>query len=682
MIIRSRPRYAVAMLCGLLGPALAWGQAPEPPPPGPVPVLPPISVTAPPPVTSSSEQIIPGRDFELRPQGRPADILRLVPGLIINQHQGGGKAEQYLIRGFDADHGTDLAIFVDGLPVNLRSHAHGQGYADLHFLIPETVKAVDVLKGPYFPEYGDFDTAAAVVFVTRDYVEENTLEVAGGSFNTQRYLALLSPTRDALKTLVAFEGYRSDGPFEHSNGYLRFNLFAKASATIAPDMTLAVWASHYRAEWHGAGQIPSRAVRSGLIDRFGSIDPNEGGVTQRTNLNIDYRWQVADGQRLTAHLYASYYALSLFNDFTFFLNDPEHGDMINQRDRRMLAGVDTQYEVKSTPLGIPVTSTAGVQYRIDTPHVVLANAIQRQPVGRLQDVRIVEQSVSPFVKLDLLPVDKVRLVTGARGDVFRIQGSEHVNATEPFQAHDVTRARPNVKASLILGPWVGTELFGNFGTGFHSNDARAVLADPRLDALPTATGYEFGFRTRVLPRTELFATYWFLDLSSELVFVGDDGTTEARGRTHREGLEAGLKVRALDWLTFTGDFTYTARAEFVDTGAAIPLAPIWTARADVTVRLPWGLSSSLEMRHLGDRFADEARRLTARGYTLFTSTTRYRYRNLEAFLSIENLTNVQWREAQFAFTSRLPGEPAQGITDVHFTPGAPRSFLGGVAVHF
>ena len=235
MIIRTPCRHAAAVVAGILSAStLGWAQEPEAPPTGPVPVLPPISVTAPPPVSSSSEQIIPGRDFELRPQGRPADILRLVPGLIINQHQGGGKAEQYLLRGFDADHGTDLALFVDGLPVNLRSHAHGQGYADLHFLIPETVKAVDVVKGPYFPEYGDFETAGAIVFLTRDYVEENTLEVAGGSFNTQRYVALISPTRDALKTLIAFEGYRSDGPFEHPNGYLRFNLFAKASAPTSP----------------------------------------------------------------------------------------------------------------------------------------------------------------------------------------------------------------------------------------------------------------------------------------------------------------------------------------------------------------------------------------------------------------------------------------------------------------
>ncbi|HEX3178941.1 MAG TPA: TonB-dependent receptor plug domain-containing protein [Methylomirabilota bacterium] len=662
----------------------AHGQpAPAAPSPTvPETVLPPVTVTAPPPVASSSEQMIPGRDFELRPQGRPADVLRLIPGLIINQHQGGGKAEQYLIRGFDADHGTDLAIFVDGVPVNLRSHAHGQGYADLHFLIPETVRAVDVLKGPYFAEYGDFDTAGVVRLITRDYVDENTLEVAGGSFNTQRYLALLSPTRDALKTFVAMEGYRNDGPFDHPNGYLRFNVFAKASTDLTEDMRLSVWASFYHAEWHGSGEVPARAVRAGLIDRFGSIDPNEGGITQRATVNADYVWKVADNQRLSVNTYVSYYTLTLFNDFTFFLNDPDNGDMLNQRDRRFVAGFDAQYEMRQRPFGIPLTTTAGIQYRIDTPHVVLANAVQRHQVSRVQDVDVVEQSYSPFVKFDIVPVDKVRLVTGVRGDVFAFDVKDRVNTTEARVAGTATKARPGVKANLVLGPWAETELFGNFGTGFHSNDARAVIANPRLDALPTATAYEVGLRSRLLPRAEVFATYWFLDLDSELVFVGDEGTTEARGRSHREGVEAGAKVRLLDWLTFTGDVTYTARAEFVDTGQAIPLAPIWTARADLTARLPWGLSTSLEMRHLGDRWADEARHHTARGYTLFNWTGRYRYRNLEAFLSIENLANTEWREAQFLFTSRLPGEPAGGVEDVHFTPGTPRSFLGGVAFHF
>ena len=685
MIIHAtRPQWGLAVLLGLLWAAPTAAQD-QPAPSAAAPAeatLPPVLVTAPPPQSSSSEQLIPGKDFEVRPQGRPADVLRLIPGLIIDQHQGGGKAEQYLIRGFDADHGTDLAIFVDGLPVNLRSHAHGQGYADLHFLIPETVKGVDVLKGPYWAEYGDFDTAAVINFVTRDYVEKNTLEVAGGSFNTQRYLALLSPTRGALKTFIAADLYHSDGPFDHPTGYVRFNLFAKASAEIAEDMRLAVSASHYRAEWHGSGQIPERAVRSGLIDRFGAIDPTEGGVTQRTNLNVEYSWKPTENQKLSAHAYLTYYELSMFNDFTLFLNDPTLGDEINQRDRRFLAGFDTQYEIKSRPVGVPVTTTAGFQYRIDTPHIVLANVVQRHQTSRVQDVSIVEQSYSPFLKFDLVPVEKVRLVTGARGDIFSYQGTQQVNTAQGDLNGHLTRARPNVKTNLVLGPWADTEWFANFGTGYHSNDARAVLADPKLDALPTARGYEAGVRTRLVPRVDLFATYWFLDLSSELVFNGDDGTTTAQGPSHREGLEFGAKVRVLDWLTFTGDFTYTRKAEFTQTGGAVPLAPIWTARGDLTARLPWGLSSSLEMRYLGDRFADPERHQTARGYTLFSWTSRYRYQNLEAFLSIENLTNTQWREGQFFFSSRLPGEPAAGVPDIHFTPGAPRSFLGGVAVHF
>jgi hypothetical protein len=668
-------------------PAAATAQPPPTPdaaPPSAPTVLSPVLVTAPPPFASSSEQLIPGKDFELRPEGRPADVLRLVPGLIISQHQGGGKAEQYLIRGFDADHGTDIALFVDGLPVNLRSHAHGQGYADLHFLIPETVRAVEVLKGPYHAEHGDFATAAVVNFLTKDFVAENTLEVSGGSFNTQRYLAVLSPTRDRVKTLVAAEGYHSDGPFQHPNGYTRFNLFAKASTTLAEDLKLSLWGSYYQADWHGSGEIPLRAVREGVIDRFGAIDPSEGGSTQRINLNGEIVWRPRDDHTLTARAYATYYRLSNFNNFTLFLDhpDPAVGDGINQRDRRWLAGFDAQYEVKSRPFGLDLTSTAGLQYRIDTPHVVLATDTQRHQTGRTQDVKIVEQSVSPFLKFDLLPHEKVRLVAGLRGDVFDYDVTPYVDTSGSHLDGRVTRGRANYKANLALGPWANTEFFANFGTGFHSNDARAVVADPSRDALPTATGWEFGFKSRLLPRTELSATYWFLNLASELVFVGDAGTTEASGRSRREGIEFGARVRVLDWLTFTGNFTYTTKAEFVDTRQAVPLAPVWTARADLTARLPWGLASSVEMRYLGDRPADPDRTAVARGYTLFNWTTRYRYRDVEAFLSVENLTDTRWREAQLFFTSRLPGEPAAGVADVHFTPGLPRSVTGGIALHF
>jgi len=407
----ARPGFiaSLVLLGGALAAPAADGEEPPPrteeTPPRPAEAtLPPVVVTAPPPVSASSEVFIPGSDFELRPQGRPADIARLIPGFVISQHQGGGKAEQYFLRGFDADHGTDVALFVDGLPVNLRSHAHGQGYADLHFLIPETVTRAEGFKGPYFVELGDFNTAGAVNFVLRAVVEENYAEAAGGSFNTKRYLALLSPTRDALKTLVALEYYRNDGAFEHPNGYERVNLLAKARTTVAEGMDLGAWISYYRAEWHSSGAIPVRAVREGLITRLGSIDPNEGGRTQRANLDIDGRWRPDDAQLVTVRAYGTYYSLDLFNNFTFFLDDPAKGDEINQRDRRFLAGLDARYQHQSRPFGVSLTSPAGFQYRIDTPHVVLANSVQRHQAARTQDVDVVEQSYSPFVKLDLVPL--------------------------------------------------------------------------------------------------------------------------------------------------------------------------------------------------------------------------------------------------------------------------------------
>jgi len=644
-------------------------------------ILAPVVVTAPPPVAASSELLIPGKDFELLPHGRPADILRLVPGLIMSQHQGGGKAEQYMLRGFDADHGTDVALFVDGMPVNLRTHAHGQGYADLHFLIPETIKQVDAFKGPYYVEYGDFATAGAIDFVTLDTVPENLVEAAGGSFGTQRYLTLLAPTRDRVKTLFALEAYTSDGPFDRPQDYKRLNVFAKASATLGDGIDGSIWASYLRSSWFGSGQIPARAVRAGLIDRFGSIDNSEGGRTERASVNGQIRFKPSEADLVTVRAWGQYYSLDLFSNFTFFLDDPANGDGIKQTDRdRLVGGLDTRYEHRGTVLGVPVQSMAGVQYRVDRARVILGTQADRHLLARTQDVSVVEQSVSPMVKLDLALLPWLRVVTGARGDIFHYDVRNNLSGSAERLDGNQTRAVPSVKANLVLGPWHETEFFTNFGTGFHSNDARAVILDPRLPALPQARGYEFGVRSKILPRVEVSATYWALDLKSELVFAGDDGTTEARGPSHRQGWEVTTRIRLLDWLTWSGNVTLTDSA--FDNGQAIPLAPRMTARADLTARLPWGLSASAAMRYVSNRYADESRQQIARGYTLFDLSARYRYKNLEAFLSVENLANAEWREAQFFFESRLPGEPAGGVPDIHYTPGNPRTFLGGLALRF
>jgi hypothetical protein len=665
---------AVLLLCSV---ARAEAQETKPGPEELTPVLPPVMVIAPVPASASSEILVPRRDFELRPQGRPADVLRVVPGLVIGQHEGGGKAEQYFLRGFDADHGTDLALFVDGLPVNLRSHAHGQGYADLHFLIPEVVRELQAFKGPYYPEFGDFATAGAFNFVTLDLVEENLFQVAAGSFNTRRLLALVSPTRGTVRTLLAGELYYTDGPFERDQNYRRLNLFAKASSRLGENLEGSAWVSYLWSDSFASGQIPARAVRSGLVDRFGAIDNSQGGNTQRLNFNADLRWRLAENQSVSLHTYAQYYALDLFSNFTFFLNDPVNGDGIRQIDRRWVAGFDAAYENRLRVAGVPVTATGGFQFRVDTPRVVLANQTDRHETSRTQDVDITETSYSPFVKVDALPLPWLRVMAGIRGDIFHFDVRDNLGGG--LEGSEI-RARPNVKANLILGPWLRTEFFANFGTGFHSNDARAVVMDPQGPALPTALGYEFGLKSRPHPRVDLSATYFVLDLESELVFVGDEGTTEASGPSRRQGVELAGRVRILDWLYFSGDITLT-RARF-DNGDAVPLAPRLTARAELTARFPWGLSSSLGLRALGERYATEDREQTARGYTLFDFTARYRYKWVEAFLSVENLADVDYREAQFYFTSRLQNEPAAGVADTHFTPGNPRSFLGGLAIRY
>jgi outer membrane receptor protein involved in Fe transport len=662
-------------------------EAPEsPPPPMPQAVLDPVIVAAPPATESSSEQIIPGRDFELRPRGRASDILRLVPGFVVSQHQGGGKAAQYFLRGFDGDHGTDMAFFLDGMPVNFRSHAHGQGYTDLHFMIPETLKQVDVFKGPYWVEYGDFATAAAVNFITRDVVPEDIVEAAGGNWGTQRYLTLFSPTRERVKTLFAIEIYKTNGPFDRPQDYQRINGFAKASGALGESVDASIWASYLWSNWWASGQIPERAVRDKIIDRFGAIDNSEGGNTQRFNINGDLQWRVSESDTFRVRAYAQYYQLNLFSNFTFFLNDPVNGDQIGQNDRnRKVAGMNSEYERRDTVFGMPLTTTAGFQFRLDRPRVVLTHTVDRNLLQTTQDVSIFETSYSPFLKFEAMPFPWLRILTGARGDFFYF--NVHNNLVEaPDQPQGAARKSiPSAKVNFALGPWAQTEFFANFGTGYHSNDARAVVTDPNLPALAQATGWEFGAKTRLLPKVELTFTYWWLNLTSELVFNGDDGTVEPSTASRRQGFEFGMKVRPFDWLTFTGNVTQTT-AEFFN-GNAVPLSPRVTAFADFTARFPWGLTASTSMRYLGNRWADEDRFQTARGYTLYDFGARYRYKlggsaSIDAFVNVENILNIDWREAQFYNTSRLRGEPPQGVNDINYTPGNPRTVMGGLALRF
>ena len=307
--------------------------------------VPEVSIIGERPVAASSQQFIPDKEIILQPQGRPAQVLRLIPGFIAVEHSGGaGKADQYFLRGFDADHGTDVAFFSDGMPINLRTHAHGQGYTDLNFIIPETIEGLDVYKGAYLPEYGDFATAGAVNFRTRQVVQEGVVQAAGGQFDTQRYMLMFSPTKDKVRTLFAAEGYYTNGPFQNDNRYFRTNLLGKMTTNLTGRDELSLTATFQKSQWNASGEIPLRAVKDGTLDRFGAIDPSEGGNTLRSTARLNYHYDTTSGGQFFANAYGQYYRLDLFTNFTFFLNDPVNGDGIQQSDRRVMYGGDLGYK--------------------------------------------------------------------------------------------------------------------------------------------------------------------------------------------------------------------------------------------------------------------------------------------------------------------------------------------------
>ena len=654
-------------------------------PPENVQTLPAIVVKGERSMAASSDRIIPGRDIVLQPQGRPAELLRLVPGLITLEHSGGaGKADQFLLRGFDGDHGTDLALHVDNMPVNLRSHAHGQGYADLNFIIPETIQEIIVKKGPYHVEYGDFATAGAVDYVTRDVIPETTLQTSGGQFNTQRHLFMTSPVQDDVRTLFAGEFYYTDGPFIHANRNVRYNGLAKVSFDPTAESRLRVTLTQHYGRWNGSGQVPLREVRAGRLDRFGAIDPSEGGETARTTARLDYHYDFAPDRKAFAKVWAQYYQLSLFTNFTFLLDDAVNADGIEQNDRRWAYGGDVGYQQVVRMLGRDVMATIGLQTRIDDARVRLGTQRKRNALAITQESDIWEASYSPYLKLDLEVFPWLRVVGGGRADVFTFDVDDRCGDACTLRPEGrTTDVIGSLKGNLIFGPWAETELFLHVGTGFHSNDARDVVANYAADTLPRAIGYETGLRTRPWDWAEVIATLWLLDLESELVFVGDEGTTEIREESRRMGTELSMRLTPWEWLTIRGDVTYTD-AEFRQTGQSVPLAPEFTAFSSITTRLPRDVSGTVQMLTVGSRAAVEDRKVLLEPFTVFDVIMRYRLPftvtsgRMEAFLSIRNLTDTDWRQAQFSYASRVAGEPVGGVEDIHFVPGAPRMLMGGL----
>jgi hypothetical protein len=599
------------------------------------------------------------------------EILQKIPGLFIGQHAGGGKAEQIFLRGFDIDHGTDLALSFDGMPVNMVSHAHGQGYSDLHFIIPETIETIDFGKGPYYANYGDFNTAGYVTFNSKKSIDKNTFSVSLGQFNTFRKLGMFNIIdKPAESAYAAVEYIETDGFVESPQNFHRLNVFAKYHAFISEKTKLSLTTSHFTSKWDASGQIPQRAVDAGIITRFGAIDDTEGGQTSRTNLNLEMNSSIDETSQFKGNIFYSKYAFELFSNFTFFLDDPVNGDQIKQKENRDIFGVNSEfikkYDLKNTELALKV----GTGIRLDIiDDVALSKTLNRKTTLSYTKLGDVHQNnfyayINPEFELD-----KFIISPAIRLDYFNFSYNDALLPIYKTQTNSDVVVNP--KLNIIYNPNHKLQWFIKSGIGFHSNDARvSVLEEDNV--IPRAYGVDFGNVWKPTPKLLINSALWYLFSEQEFVYVGDAGIVEPSGKSRRLGIDLGLRYQLSDWLYFNSDFTYTnARSiDEPDGSDHIPLAPKITATGGLFMNDFYNFSGGLQFKHIADRAANEDNSIIAEGYFIADFNLNYSFNNFTVGVAIDNVFDTEWIETQFATESRLQNE-LNPVEEIHFTPGTP-----------
>ncbi len=641
------------------------------------------------PAESASSVHLDHGTLATRSRTQMSDILRQVPGLMISQHAGGGKADQWFIRGFDCDHGTDIAVFADGIPVNMTSHGHGQGYADTHWLIPETIDVVDVHKGPYAARYGDFYTAGALELKTLDSLEATgTVYLSGGAplasarglqALDRRMVAMASPKlRDKDKTFLAVEIGEQDGAFVHPQDFQRGLALGKWQGQVGPGR-LKLETNWYRATWNQSGQIPASLVASGELDRFGAIDPSEGGKASRASGKVGYELPAGEGGSVRIAGYLVGNRLDLFSNFTLYARDPVHGDEIEQTDARYLYGLDGAYQKAIHRDSFDALVTTGVQVRADDVTTSLWHAERRVRLGdcfettnpcNRHDSSI--RDVAAYAEANVIPTPWLHVFPGVRVDRFTWDVTDRAMALADGSAPaEAARSIVSPKLSVELHPTNQINFFVNSGGGFHSNDARAAVAMNGAGALARAWGAEVGARVKPSSTARVSMDVWYLGLSSEQVWSGDAGGTEASDPTRRFGLDIEGQAQLTRWLAIDGNVTW-AKSRFVanaGNGGAIALAPRWMGSAGATATRGTSFVS-LRGRGISDRPGSEDGSLVAEGYVIFDLVAGTKLGAWGVNLTVNNLLNRDWREAQFAEESRV-SPTADLVEQMHFTPGIP-----------
>ena len=614
-------------------------------------------------------------DLNLQPVRSAQDILRAVPGLFIGQHQGGGKAEQIFLRGFDIDHGTDINVTVDGLPVNMVSHAHGQGYADLHFLIPELTGNVDYGKGPYYTQFGNLGTAGYVSMNTVNSLDKSTVKLEGGQFNTLRGLAMIDLLSDRQKqkgtnAYVAGEFLYSDGPFESPQHFNRFNLCGKLNASIGKNNKLSLIGSTLSSDWDASGQIPERAVKSGLINRFGYIDNTEGGYTSRSNASAKLTSYLSPATTWENQAYFTNYHFNLHSNFTFFLNDPVNGDQIRQREARNMYGYQSKLSNERMLNTWDLQSIYSAGFRLDqTRNTELSHTINRNTVLEYKQLGNVRETNAFAYADESIEKNRWRFNLGARLDYFNFHYYNKLNASQkPDQQKVIVSPKLNIQYTFNTK----TQLYLKTGKGFHSNDTRVVVFNRGYDILPAAYGADLGVLLKPTRNLLMNVAAWYLYLQQEFVYVGDEGVVEPSGKTRRTGIDVSARYQVNRWLFADANVNLAKprSTEHPKGENYIPLAPTLTSTGGLNWQLKNGLNGSLRYRYMHDRAANENNSVIAKGYTVTDLSANYTKKKYEVGIAIENLFNVKWNETQFDTESRLKNEPAP-VTEIHFTPGTP-----------
>ncbi len=611
-------------------------------------------------------------DIEISPVNSSQDILRKVPGLFIGQHAGGGKAEQLFLRGFDIDHGTDISISVDGLPVNMVSHAHGQGYADLHFVIPETIEKIDFGIGSYYENKGNFNTAGYVNFMTKRKLDDSSLKLEAGMFDTYRVLGMIDVLdKNNHDAYVATEYLISDGPFESPQNFDRLNVFGKYTGFVSDTDRVGVTASTFSSSWDASGQIPERAVQSGSITRFGAIDDTEGGYTSRTNLLLTYDKFINNETSLKSSLYLSRYDFELYSNFTFFLEDPVNGDQIRQKEDRTIYGFNSELQKSFSTQAVDGTWIAGIQLRKD---LSLDNELSRtlnrvDILERIQLGDINETNIAAYLGTTI-DIDKWTINPSIRLDYFDFQYENALLST--ITASSQAKSTISPKLNVFYTQSEQLQLYAKAGKGFHSNDTRVVVAQEGREILPAAYSFDVGLTWKPTSTMFLNLTSWQLFLEQEFVYVGDAGIVEPSGRTRRQGIDLSYRYQPLPWLYWSLDanYTYARSTEEPEGQNFIPLAPDFTLVSGININHSSGFYGGLNIRYLDNRSANEDNSLVAEGYTVADLNMGYKFDKMSVGFQIQNLFDTEWNETQFATESRL-FEEIQPVEEIHFTPGAP-----------